>query len=219
MAYRAARGWTNTKFLELAHRLDRDTAACCCWPSRVRPCCAPSALPRRPGQQALLRAGWSAAAGGAREVDAALVKKPPGRRRALCRDRRRGRQPSRSRSCPSALPRCHLCESKSSPPHPSDPRARPGTGHPVAGDRKLRPARRSRRACATSAWRMFLHSHSSNLPGEGEFRKLDAERTDDRRTARTSSAPWAGALEAIQKHFAQRRKDAGKSVSKDAPEK
>ncbi len=181
----AARGWDKYEFLELAHRLDRDTSGVLLL-AKSRPALLRAQRAFRDGLAnkryfALLVGRLQ---GGAREVDAALVKsRLEGGERYVEIDDEDGK-PSRSRFVPQAHYRdATLCEVEifSGRTHQIRVHAL-ALGHPVAGDRKygLRDEQKALRDLGLR--RMFLHSHFLELPVEGEFRKL------------TLSAPMTGEL-------------------------
>jgi 23S rRNA pseudouridine955/2504/2580 synthase len=171
----AARGWDKYEFLELAHRLDRDTSGVLLL-AKSRPALLRAQRAFRDGLAdkryfALLVGRLQ---GGAREVDAALVKsRLQGGERFIEIDEEDGK-PSRSRFVPQAHYRdATLCEVEifSGRTHQIRVHAL-ALGHPVAGDRKygLRDEQKTLRELGLR--RMFLHSHFLELPADGEFRKL-----------------------------------------------
>ncbi|MDB5975399.1 MAG: RluA family pseudouridine synthase [Nevskia sp.] len=181
----AARGWDKYEFLELAHRLDRDTSGVLLL-AKSRPALLRAQRAFRDGLAnkryfALLIGRLQ---GGARDVDAALVKsRLEGGERFIAIDEEDGK-PSRSRFVPQAHYRdATLCEVEifSGRTHQIRVHAL-ALGHPVAGDRKygLRDEQKPLRDLGLR--RMFLHSHFLELPADGEFRKL------------TLSAPMTGEL-------------------------
>lgn len=171
----AARGWGKYDFLELAHRLDRDTSGVLLL-AKSRPGLLRAQRAFREGladkRYFALLAGRLQ--GGARDVDAALVKKSiPGGERFIGIDEEDGK-PSKSRFVPQAHYRdATLCEVHiySGRTHQIRVHAL-ALGHPVAGDRKygLRDDQKSLRDKGLR--RMFLHSHFLQLPADGEFGKL-----------------------------------------------
>ena len=182
----AARGWGKYEFLELAHRLDRDTSGVLLL-AKSRPALLRAQRAFRDGLSdkryfALLVGRLQ---GGAREVDAALVKsRLEGGERYVEIDDEEGK-PSRSRFNPQAHYRdATLCEVEifSGRTHQIRVHAL-ALGHPVAGDRKygLRDEQKTLRDMGLR--RMFLHSHFLQLPSEGEFPKLtlSAPMTDELR--------------------------------------
>ena len=181
----AARGWDKYEFLELVHRLDRDTSGVLLL-AKSRPALLRAQRAFRDGLAnkryfALLLGRLQ---GGARDVDAALVKsRLEGGERFIEVDEEDGK-PSHSRFVPQAHYRdATLCEVHifSGRTHQIRVHAL-ALGHPVAGDRKygLRDEQKPLRDLGLR--RMFLHSHFLELPAEGEFRKL------------TLSAPMTGEL-------------------------
>lgn len=180
-----ARGWGKYEFLELAHRLDRDTSGVLLL-AKSRPGLLRAQRAFREGLSdkryfALLVGRLQ---GGAREVDAALVKsRLEGGERFVEIDDEEGK-PSRSRFVPQAHYRdATLCEVEifSGRTHQIRVHAL-ALGHPVAGDRKygLRDEQKTLRDKGLR--RMFLHSHFLQLPADGDFPKL------------TLSAPMTGEL-------------------------
>ncbi len=180
----AARGWEKYEFLELAHRLDRDTSGVLLL-AKSRPALLRAQAAFRDG---LARKRYFALLvgrlqGGARDVDAALVKSRLGGERFIEVDEEDGK-PSHSRFVPQAHYRdATLCEVEifSGRTHQIRVHAL-ALGHPVAGDRKygLRDEQKTLRDLGLR--RMFLHSHFLELPADAEFRKL------------TLSAPMTGEL-------------------------
>jgi len=171
----AARGWGKYEFLELAHRLDRDTSGVLLL-AKSRPALLRAQRAFRDGLSdkryfALLVGRLQ---GGAREVDAALVKsRLEGGERFVEIDDEEGK-PSRSRFVPQAHYRdATLCEVEiySGRTHQIRVHAL-ALGHPVAGDRKygLRDEQKTLRDKGLR--RMFLHSHFLQLPADGDFPKL-----------------------------------------------
>jgi 23S rRNA pseudouridine955/2504/2580 synthase len=171
----AARGWGKYEFLELAHRLDRDTSGVLLL-AKTRPGLLRAQRAFRDGLSdkryfALLVGRLQ---GGAREVDAALVKsRLLNGERYVEIDDEEGK-PSRSRFNPQAHYRdATLCEVEiySGRTHQIRVHAL-ALGHPVAGDRKygLRDEQKTLRELGLR--RMFLHSHFLQLPADGEFPKL-----------------------------------------------
>jgi 23S rRNA pseudouridine955/2504/2580 synthase len=182
----AARGWGRYEFLELAHRLDRDTSGVLLL-AKSRPGLLRAQRAFRDGLAdkryfALLLGRLQ---GGAREVDAALVKsRLQGGERYIEIDDEDGK-PSRSRFVPQAHYRdATLCEVEiySGRTHQIRVHAL-ALGHPVAGDRKygLRDEQKTLREHGLR--RMFLHSHFLELPADAEFAKLtlSAPMTDELR--------------------------------------
>lgn len=164
-----ARGWGKYTFLELAHRLDRDTSGVLLL-AKSRPGLLRAQRAFRDGLAdkryfALL---VGRLAGGARDVDAALVKsRLAGGERFVEVDEEDGK-PSKSRFIPQAHYRdATLCEVHifSGRTHQIRVHAL-ALGHPVAGDRKygLRDEQKTLRELGLR--RMFLHSHFLQLPAD-----------------------------------------------------
>ena len=182
----AARGWGKYPFLELAHRLDRDTSGVLLL-AKSRPGLLRAQRAFRDGLAdkryfALLVGRLQ---GGAREVDAALVKsRIAGGERYVDIDEEEGK-PSRSRFVPQAHYRdATLCEVEifSGRTHQIRVHAL-ALGHPVAGDRKYGERDDQKILRDKGLRRMFLHSHFLQLPADGEFPKLivSAAMTEDLR--------------------------------------
>ena len=171
----AARGWGRYEFLELAHRLDRDTSGVLLL-AKSRPALLRAQRAFRDG---LARKRYFALLvgrlqGGAREVDAALVKSRLGGGERYVEIDEEDGKPARSRFVPQAHYRdATLCEVEiySGRTHQIRVHAL-ALGHPVAGDRKygLRDEQKTLRDKGLR--RMFLHSHFLELPADGEFAKL-----------------------------------------------
>lgn len=171
----AARGWGKYDFLELAHRLDRDTSGVLLLAkSRVGLLRAQRAFREGLADKRYFALIVGRLQGGARDVDAALVKKSiPGGERYIGIDEEDGK-PSKSRFVPQAHYKdATLCEVHiySGRTHQIRVHAL-ALGHPVAGDRKygLRDDQKPIRDLGLR--RMFLHSHFLQLPADGDFGKL-----------------------------------------------
>ncbi len=171
----AARGWGKYDFLELAHRLDRDTSGLLLLAkSRVGLLRAQRAFREGLADKRYFALIVGRLQGGARDVDAALVKRSiPGGERFIDIDEEDGK-PSKSRFVPQAHYKdATLCEVHiySGRTHQIRVHAL-ALGHPVAGDRKygLRDDQKPIRDLGLR--RMFLHSHFLQLPADGEFGKL-----------------------------------------------
>ena len=181
----AARGWEKYEFLELAHRLDRDTSGVLLL-AKSRPALLRAQAAFRDG---LARKRYFALLvgrlqGGAREVDAALVKSRLGGERFMEIDEEDGK-PSRSRFVPQAHYRdATLCEVEifSGRTHQIRVHAL-ALGHAVAGDRKYGQREEQKPLRDKGLRRMFLHSHFLELPSDGKFHKLtlSAPMTDELR--------------------------------------
>ena len=171
----AARAWNKYEFLELAHRLDRDTSGvlllCKSRPALLR---AQRAFKEGTVQKryfALVVGRW---VGGDRDVDAALVKnRLQNGERYVEVDEEDGK-PSHSRFTPQArYKEGTLCEVEifSGRTHQIRVHAL-ALGHPVAGDTKYGMRDDQKAIRAKGLRRMFLHSHFLQLAAEGEFPKL-----------------------------------------------
>jgi 23S rRNA pseudouridine955/2504/2580 synthase len=170
----ALRGQGRCPFLELAHRLDRDTSG---------------ALLLAKSRPALLRAQAAFRGGLARkryfallvgrlatacEVDAALVKnRLAGGERYVAIDADEGK-PSRSRFVPQAHYReATLCEVEIASGRTHQIRVHAAAlGHPVAGDRKYGTREQHRPLRALGLRRLFLHAHFLELPAADDFVRL-----------------------------------------------
>jgi 23S rRNA pseudouridine955/2504/2580 synthase len=170
-----ARAWGRHEFLELAHRLDRDTSGVLLL-AKSRPALLRAQKAFRYGMAekryfALLIGRWR---GESREVDAALVRSQlKGGERYVEVDPEDGK-PSRSRFTPQARYRdATLCEVEifSGRTHQIRVHAL-ALGYPVAGDRKYGEREVQRPLRERGLKRMFLHSHYLRLAPEGEFPKL-----------------------------------------------
>ncbi|MDN5873260.1 MAG: RluA family pseudouridine synthase [Sinobacteraceae bacterium] len=160
-------------FLELAHRLDRDTSGVLLL-AKTRP-----ALLRA---QAAFRDGAATKRyfallcerlGAAQDVDAALVRSRQAdgeRRMAVDEDGKA----ARTRFVPQAhYPGATLCEVSifSGRTHQIRVHAL-ALGHPVAGDRKYGTREQHKRLRDAGLKRMFLHAHYLQLPATAEFSEL-----------------------------------------------
>jgi 23S rRNA pseudouridine955/2504/2580 synthase len=171
----AARGWEKYPFLELAHRLDRDTSGVLLL-AKTRKGLLRAQKAFRDGTAhkryfALLIGRLQ---GGARDVDAALVKsRLANGERYVDVDEEEGK-PSKSRFNPQAHYRdATLCEVEifSGRTHQIRVHAL-ALGHAVAGDRKYGQREDQKPLREIGLRRMFLHSHFLQLPADGEFSKL-----------------------------------------------
>lgn len=171
----AARGWGKYDFLELAHRLDRDTSGVLLL-AKSRPGLLRAQRAFREGlaDKRYFALIVGRLAGGARDVDAALVKRSiPGGERFIDIDEEDGK-PSKSRFVPQAHYKdATLCEVHifSGRTHQIRVHAL-ALGHPVAGDRKYGLRDDQKPIRDKGLRRMFLHSHFLQLPADGEFGKL-----------------------------------------------
>jgi 23S rRNA pseudouridine955/2504/2580 synthase len=171
----AARGWGRHDFLELAHRLDRDTSGVLLL-AKSRPALLRAQAALREG---LARKRYFALLvgrlqGGAREVDAALVKNRLGSGERFVEIDEDDGKPARSRFTPVTHYRdATLCEVEifSGRTHQIRVHAL-ALGHPVAGDRKYGTRQDQKALRDQGLRRMFLHAHFLELPAAGDFRKL-----------------------------------------------
>lgn len=169
----AIRAWEKYEFIELCHRLDRDTSG---------------VLLLAKSRQALLRAQRAFMEGTSikryfalligkwrgedRDVDAALVKVRLGDQHHVQLDE--DGKPSKSRFSPRAKYReSTLCEVEifSGRTHQIRVHAL-ALGHPVAGDDKYGERQYNAPLRERGLKRMFLHSHFLQLPATGDFPKL-----------------------------------------------
>lgn len=171
----AIRAWGSHEFIELCHRLDRDTSGVLLL-AKSRPALlrAQAAFKHGLAQKryfALLTGRWK---GEAREVDAALVKnRLASGERYVEMDEDDGK-PARSRFTPQARYReATLCEVEifSGRTHQIRVHAL-ALGHPVAGDRKYGEREEQKALRERGLKRMFLHAHFLQLPAADELPKL-----------------------------------------------
>ncbi|MGB0221391.1 MAG: RluA family pseudouridine synthase [Sinimarinibacterium flocculans] len=171
----SARAWGRHEFLELCHRLDRDTSGVLLL-AKSRPALlrAQRAFKHSEADKryfALLVGRWK---GEDRDVDAALV------RNAIAGGERRVRvdeddgKPSKSRFSPRARYQdATLCEVQIFSGRTHQIRVHAAAlGYPVAGDDKYGEREDNRPLRDKGLKRMFLHSHLLTLPASGEFPKL-----------------------------------------------
>lgn len=171
----AVRAWNRHEFIELCHRLDRDTSGVLLL-AKTRPALLRAQQAFRQGDTekryfALLMGRWR---GEDREVDAALIKNSlAGGERYTEIDDEDGK-PARSRFSPQARYRdATLCEVQifSGRTHQIRVHAL-ALGHPVAGDRKYGDRGFDKAVRDRGLKRMFLHSHLLRLAASGEFAPL-----------------------------------------------
>lgn len=170
-----ARGWNRAEFLELAHRLDRDTSGVLLM-AKSRPALLRAQNAFRDG---LARKRYFALlagrlTGGPYDVDAALVRSrlASGERRVEI-DEEDGK-PSKSRFTVRAKYRdATLCEVEifSGRTHQIRVHAL-ALGAAVAGDQKYGRREEQKALRDKGLRRMFLHSHYLELPADGQFPKL-----------------------------------------------
>jgi len=167
----AARAWGQYEYLELCHRLDRDTSGVLLLAkSRKALLRAQSAFRDGKAQKryrALLCGPWL---GGSRDVDSALLKNrlASGERFVLVDETGK---PSRSRFTPVArYAQATLCEVDIFSGRMHQIRVHAADiGHPVAGDRKYGQADDKRPLRDLGLRRTFLHAFSLRLPETSEF--------------------------------------------------
>jgi 23S rRNA pseudouridine955/2504/2580 synthase len=173
----AARAWGQYEYLELCHRLDRDTSGVLLLAkSRLALLRAQAAFRDSKAQKrylALLCGPWQ---GGSRDVDSALLKNrlASGERFVLVDEQGK---PSRSRFTPVARYfQATLCEVDIYSGRMHQIRVHAADiGHPVAGDRKYGQADDKRPLRDLGLRRTFLHAASLRLPAAGEFPALTIE--------------------------------------------
>jgi 23S rRNA pseudouridine955/2504/2580 synthase len=173
----AARAWGGHEYLELCHRLDRDTSGVLLL-AKSRPALLRAQAAFRDGKaqkryQALLCGPWQ---GGMHEVDSALLKNRlmSGERFVLVDETGK---PSRSRFTPLARYRqATLCEVDIFSGRMHQIRVHAADiGHPVAGDRKYGRVEEKAPLRELGLKRTFLHAVSLRLPAAGEFPALTVE--------------------------------------------
>ncbi len=171
----ALRAWNRYDFLELCHRLDRDTSGVLLL-AKTRPALLRAQRAFKNGLAdkryfALLVGRWR---GEDRDVDAALVRsRLAGGERRVQIDEDDGK-PAKSRFSPRARYRdATLCEVQifSGRTHQIRVHAL-ALGHPVAGDARYGERDQNRPLREAGLTRMFLHSHFLALPAEGPLPKL-----------------------------------------------
>ena len=171
----AVRAWNRYEYIELCHRLDRDTSGVLLL-AKSRPALLRAQKAFKEGTTekryfALLVGRWK---GEDREVDAALVKNSiAGGERYTDVDEEEGK-PSRSRFSPQARYRdATLCEVQifSGRTHQIRVHAL-ALGHPVAGDRKYGDRGFDKAIRDKGLKRMFLHSHFLQLRADAGFPRL-----------------------------------------------
>jgi 23S rRNA pseudouridine955/2504/2580 synthase len=173
----AVRAWGQYEYVELCHRLDRDTSGVLLLAkSRKALLRAQSAFRDGKAQKryrALLCGPWL---GGSRDVDSALLKNrlASGERFVLVDDQGK---PSRSRFTPIArYSQATLCEVDIFSGRMHQIRVHAADiGHPVAGDRKYGQADDKRPLRDLGLRRTFLHAFSLRLAATGEFPALAIE--------------------------------------------
>jgi 23S rRNA pseudouridine955/2504/2580 synthase len=173
----AARAWGKYEYLELCHRLDRDTSGVLLMAkSRAALLRAQAAFRDGKAQKryrALLCGPW---AGGSRDVDSALLKNrlSSGERFVLVDDQGK---PSRSRFTPvGRYAQATLCEVDIFSGRMHQIRVHAADiGHPVAGDRKYGQVDDKRPLRDLGLRRTFLHAASLRLPATEAFPALVVE--------------------------------------------
>lgn len=171
----AIRAWNRYEFVELVHRLDRDTSGVLLL-AKSRPALLRGQRALKYGEAekryfALLIGRWR---GEDRDIDAALARsKLAGGERRVQIDEDDGK-PSKSRFSPKSRYRdATLCEVQifSGRTHQIRVHAL-ALGHPVAGDTKYGERDDNKPLREMGLKRMFLHSHFLKLPATPEFRPL-----------------------------------------------
>jgi 23S rRNA pseudouridine955/2504/2580 synthase len=170
----AARAWGSYPYLELCHRLDRDTSGVLLLaksrPALLRAQAAFRDAKAQKRYRALLCGPWQ---GGSRDVDSALLKNrlASGERFVLVDEQGK---PSRSRFTPVArYAQATLCEVDIFSGRMHQIRVHAADiGHPVAGDRKYGQADDKRPLRDLGLRRTFLHAFSLRLPATGDFPAL-----------------------------------------------
>ncbi|MGH8539101.1 MAG: RluA family pseudouridine synthase, partial [Stenotrophobium sp.] len=190
----AARAWNKYEFIELCHRLDRDTSGVLLL-AKSRPALLRAQKALKEGLTekryfALLVGRWR---GEDRDVDSALISNrlESGERMVEIDDD--DGKPSLSRFSPKALYKdATLCEVQifSGRTHQIRVHAL-SLGHPVAGDGKYGDRESQKFLKALGLKRMFLHSHFLGLPKDGAFDKLlvNAPMPDELRVVLTKLGP------------------------------
>jgi 23S rRNA pseudouridine955/2504/2580 synthase len=171
----AIRAWGKYEFIELCHRLDRDTSGVLIL-AKSRPALLRAQKAFQEGTTekryfALVVGRWK---GEDREVDAALVKATLENGERFTEVDDEDGKPSRSRFSPQARYRdATLCEVQifSGRTHQIRVHAL-ALGHPVAGDRKYGERGFDKAVRDKGLKRMFLHSHLLKFAGDGAFPKL-----------------------------------------------
>jgi 23S rRNA pseudouridine955/2504/2580 synthase len=165
----AVRAWGTHPYVELCHRLDRDTSGVLLL-AKSRPALLRAQAAFRDGKAqkrylALLCGGWS---GGSRDVDSALLKNrlASGERFVLVDELGK---PSRSRFTPvKRFSAATLCEVDIFSGRMHQIRVHAADiGHPVAGDRKYGKVEDKAPLRALGLRRTFLHAFTLRLPAAG----------------------------------------------------
>jgi 23S rRNA pseudouridine955/2504/2580 synthase len=173
----AARAWGQYDYLELCHRLDRDTSGVLLL-AKSRPALLRAQAAFRDGQarkryQALLCGHWR---GGPRDVDSALLKnRVQGGERMVLVDE--DGKPSRSRFTPvKRFGNATLCEVDIFSGRMHQIRVHAADiGHPVAGDRKYGRVEDKQPLRESGLKRTFLHAAFLRLPATGDFPQLQLQ--------------------------------------------
>lgn len=171
----AVRAWGKYEFVDLCHRLDRDTSGILLL-AKSRPALLRAQRAFKDGTTekryfALLTGRWK---GEDRDVDAALVKNTLASGERYTEVDEEDGKPSHSRFSPQARYRdATLCEVQifSGRTHQIRVHAL-ALGHTVAGDRKYGERGHDKLIRDLGLNRMFLHSHLLKLAAEGTFPKL-----------------------------------------------
>lgn len=171
----AIRAWEAYEFIELCHRLDRDTSGVLLL-AKTRAALLRAQRAFQYGHAdkryfALLVGRWK---GEAREVDAALLKTRAENGEGYTELDEEDGKPSRSRFTPQARYQdATLCEVEIFSGRTHQIRVHSlALGHPVAGDRKYGERELHKPLRDRGLKRMFLHSHFLQLPADADFPKL-----------------------------------------------
>jgi 23S rRNA pseudouridine955/2504/2580 synthase len=171
----AVRAWEAYEFIELCHRLDRDTSGVLLLAkTRAALLRAQRAFQHGHAEKryfALLIGRWK---GEAREVDAALLKTRADNGEGFTELDEEDGKPSRSLFTPQARYKdATLCEVEIFSGRTHQIRVHSlALGHPVAGDRKYGEREVHKPLRERGLKRMFLHSHFLKLAADGDFAKL-----------------------------------------------
>lgn len=171
------RAWEKYTFIELAHRLDRDTSGILLL-AKSRPALlrAQHAFAHGQAHKRYLALCCGAWRGGAREVDTPLAMQQEGANRRARGDAKGKRAVSRFEPL-SVMRLATLCEVQIATGRMHQIRAHADSiGHPVAGDRKYGQREQHRAVRAKGGLkRLFLHAHRLDLPAAEGFEPLAVE--------------------------------------------